>query len=306
MVCSCEQKLDYVMAVKGAASIIYTAAEEQRRGLNTAFAEVSAAEYDIPHQALPFTCAQRRSPVTSSSSVTAHNPSASAPTTDDADVEICSPATSTPQNIPSCPTACTCKCHHSASLHPIPYWLSPWLGHISFSRPLPSGQTLKSSKQTKPPTCNEPECKRTQRDLTIVKWLLPTWFAKIKAEVEFATFPIYFVINTPRLVEAMSHLILCSVDDFRRMLSTREVTLHDMDQYGWTVICVCHSRMYALTALIHYHNDSLCFGVWCLTWIRLARWRACCLTQERHWIPLLMDCKYATHIQQQPEHLIVL
>ena len=84
---------------------------------------------------------------------------------------------------------------------------------------------------------------------------------RVKADVEFESFSIHLAMNTPRVVEDLHSLWYCSVDDFRKKLSTREITVHDVDEDGWPIIYVCCFSMYALTALMHYHNCSTCLTI---------------------------------------------
>ena len=137
-------------------------------------------------------------------------------------------------NTSPCPPSCNCSCHPRAYTQ-VPTWLALLVGRISFPRTLLS---LFGNSSGKSRICDNSICQRTKMDLLTIKWHLPSWFARVEASVRFESFPIHFLISTPRIVPDLWCLYTCSLDGFKRMLSTREVTLHDIQEDGSPLLFV--------------------------------------------------------------------
>ena len=82
----------------------------------------------------------------------------------------------------------------------------------------------------------DPDAKRIYKEN--VKYTVPGWFAHVEATIRFEAFPIHFVIQTPRVVPSLDCLWWMNFDEFRIKLSTRELTLCDVDPSGRSVLHV--------------------------------------------------------------------
>lgn len=128
-----------------------------------------------------------------------------------------------------CPASCGCCCHR---LRPItPQLLSPWVGEIY----LPGNLLLFFFAAT---FCDDTSCGRKRETLITIKWRLPRWFAEIDAKIRLRAFPIYFYLQTPRIVEDLHILHAASLSDVQQMLWTRKLTLSDVGRDGTTIIHV--------------------------------------------------------------------
>ena len=135
-----------------------------------------------------------------------------------------------------CPSRCPCQCHASyRDTQLIPSPLRPWLGQISVTRALSPTLWLSAC------LCDYAQCARNRQYAHIVKFYAPTWFAHIEASIHFEKFPIHFCIQTPRVVPSLRDLGYISFSDFRAKLSTREITLHDIEPNGFSVLHVSSS-----------------------------------------------------------------
>lgn len=135
------------------------------------------------------------------------------------------------------PDGCTCVCHRpSSNICPIPSWLNPWLGRLSIPR------TFVTTLFPSISPCDNVECTENWRkpEVQTIFYYPPIWFAQVEASIRFEAFPLYFCIQTPRVVSPGSLLSLAyiSFDEFRHMLSTREITLHDVTPDGFSVLHV--------------------------------------------------------------------
>lgn len=89
-----------------------------------------------------------------------------------------------------------------------------------------------------------------------VRYYPPAWFAHVEASIRFEAFPIHFCIQTPRVVTSLIYLQDIGFDEFRLKLSTREITLHDMDPDGTSVLHVrpmVVSTKYCVTS-VHFQR----------------------------------------------------
>lgn len=131
-----------------------------------------------------------------------------------------------------CPESCCCRCHRMPSFRLVPRWLALWIGDIHLPR------TLLSSLCSFLTPCTDSTCVRTQEDLTTIKFFLPSWFAEVDATIRFNAFPVHFTIQTPRVVQSLDYLNGVTVDDVKRLLSNREMTLLDVEPDGGTILHV--------------------------------------------------------------------
>ena len=132
-----------------------------------------------------------------------------------------------------CQDECSCVCHKpSSALIPIPPWLNPWIGKLNIPR------MVAASLAPWVFPCNDSRCRKSRDNLQVVRYYLPLWFAQVEASIRFEAFPVHFIIQTPRLVPSLRHLKHIGFDEFRVKLSTREITLNDVDQDGYSVLHV--------------------------------------------------------------------
>ena len=71
-----------------------------------------------------------------------------------------------------------------------------------------------------------------------VKYTAPVWFARIEATIQFEALPVHFCIQTPRVVPSLNYLYHISFDEFKVKLSTRVLTLCDVQPDGFSVLHV--------------------------------------------------------------------
>ena len=88
----------------------------------------------------------------------------------------------------------------------------------------------------------------------MIKYCLPTWFAHIEALIKIEKFPVYFCIQTPRVVPSLQYLYVISLDEFKSKLSDREITLHDVESDGYSILhvrrCVAARNTLLTTAVL--------------------------------------------------------
>ena len=60
----------------------------------------------------------------------------------------------------------------------------------------------------------------------------------MEATIRFECFPVHFCIQTPRVVDSLHYLYEISLEDFKIKLSTRELTLRDVEPNGYSVLHV--------------------------------------------------------------------
>ena len=132
-----------------------------------------------------------------------------------------------------CPKDCPCNCHSlSRDVQLIPPTLRQWLGQLHIPRMLVAS-LWPSLRQ-----CNYHHCARSWRRVQVVKYYAPIWFAHIEASIRFEALPIQFVIQTPRVVPSLRTLGHMTFRELQTGLSTRQITLHDVDENGCTVLHV--------------------------------------------------------------------
>ena len=71
-----------------------------------------------------------------------------------------------------------------------------------------------------------------------IKYTAPRWFAHVEATIRFEAVPVHFCIQTPRVVPSLRYLYEISFDEFKVKLSTRELTLCDVQSDGVSVLHV--------------------------------------------------------------------
>ena len=132
-----------------------------------------------------------------------------------------------------CPGTCPCLCHApSRDIQLIPKPLRPWVGQLN----VPS--TLLAALSASFTPCDHTECARGRRQVQNVKYTAPAWFAHVEATIRFEAVPVHFCIQTPRLVPSLRFLYTISFDEFKMKLSTRELTLCDVQPNGISVLHV--------------------------------------------------------------------
>ena len=145
----------------------------------------------------------------------------------------------------NCLEGCTCDCH--SDIRPIPSWLNLWLGKLNVPH------SLAASLLPSVFPCNDVHCTRTQRNAGTVRYYPPVWFAHVEASIRFATFPIHFCIQTPRVVASLRHLRKMTMAEFKRKLSLREITIHDVEPNGFSMLHVRHLEISSIS-----ETDDLC------------------------------------------------
>ncbi|KAJ3555003.1 hypothetical protein NM688_g2812 [Phlebia brevispora] len=194
---------------------LYRAANEQRRGLNQLFDRVTTCSFPPP---------------TTASITTSGDAAQSSGTLQD----ISTPdATAEDEAYPfaniRCQLNCPCRCH-KRTIPIVPRQLIPWVGGLYVPPSLFSALASSSTP------CDDPSCKRRQSDLFTIKYYLPSWFAEVTADIRLKVFPVHFCIRTQRVVKSLAYLNTDSLDDIRRKLSSRELTVNDVQPNGFTVL----------------------------------------------------------------------
>ena len=146
---------------------------------------------------------------------------------------VISPTACDPQVGQSCPEGCACVCHRPSSIiYPIPSWLNQWLGKLSIPR------TLVSSLIPFSFPCNDAHCQGDRGRLRIIRYDLPLWFTQVEASIRFEASSLHFHVQTPRVVPCLRYLYFISFEEFRIKLSTREITVQDVEPDGYSVLHV--------------------------------------------------------------------
>ena len=132
-----------------------------------------------------------------------------------------------------CPDVCPCCCHTpSRDVQLIPKALRPWLGQLNLPPTILAAFSLSFTP------CDHAECARGWRQVQNIKYTAPAWFARIHATIQFEVLPVHFCIQTPRVVSSLNYLWEITIDEFRIKLSTRELTVCDVEQNGLSVLHV--------------------------------------------------------------------
>ena len=132
-----------------------------------------------------------------------------------------------------CPDGCPCCCHTpSRDVQLIPKALRPWVGQLNIP---PTFLTAFDSSSI---PCDNSHCARARRQVQNIKYTAPGWFAHVEATIRFESFPVHFCIQTPRVVPSLRFLLNISFDEFKVKLSTRELTLCDVEPNGLSVLHV--------------------------------------------------------------------
>ena len=130
-----------------------------------------------------------------------------------------------------CSSDCSCRCHRPArDVQLIPKALRPWLGQVCVPSTLPAALWLSSH------LCDNGQCLRGRQLVQTIRYTAPRWFAQVEATIRFEAFPLHFCIQTPRVVPSLEFLLRISFDDFKIKLSTRELTLCDVEPDGFSVL----------------------------------------------------------------------
>ena len=79
---------------------------------------------------------------------------------------------------------------------------------------------------------------RSRRQVQQVQYYAPTWFVRLEISIRLEALPIHFCIQTPRVVPSLKYLYKISFDEFKVKLSTREITLQDVESDGYSVLHV--------------------------------------------------------------------
>ena len=146
-----------------------------------------------------------------------------------------------------CPDGCPCCCHTpSRDLQLVPSFLRPWIGRLNVPR------TLLAALSPSFEPCDHPQCSRDRRQVQNVKYTAPVWFARIEATIQFEALPVHFCIQTPRVVPSLYYLYDISFDEFRIKLSTRELTLCDVQSDGFSVLHVSLRHSHRVRTLLSW------------------------------------------------------
>ena len=124
---------------------------------------------------------------------------------------------------------------HTGHVSPnfFPSWLSPWIGQLRFPHSL--------AKSILPPSVcgNGTKYSLDRREAQTIRYYPPAWFAHVEASIRFEVFPVHFCIQTPRIVSSLRFLGSISFDDFRMRVSSRDLTVFDVEPNGKSVLHVC-------------------------------------------------------------------
>ena len=130
-----------------------------------------------------------------------------------------------------CPGDCRCRCHGQLSSF-VPRWLRPAVGNVFIHHYWLS--VFASDRMT----CSDRRCRRDRSNLLRIKYWCPNWFAQISVELQTQCIPVHFCIQTPRVVPSLRYLNSISCHEFLIKLSTRELTLCDVEPNGFSVLHV--------------------------------------------------------------------
>ena len=179
---------------------------------------------------------------------TLHDPASDGP--DARDIELTSPAAAAARIRSSpmqdgCPNDCPCRCHApSRDVQLIPKALRPWLGRLNVPR------TLLAASSSSVLPCDHAECARGRQQIQKIKYTVPGWFLQVEATLRCEAFPIHFCIQTPRTVSSLRFLWYISFDEFKMKLSTRELTLCDVEPNGLSVLHVSPRHSHTARTLV--------------------------------------------------------
>ena len=154
------------------------------------------------------------------------------------DIELTSPAAAAVRNRSSpmqdvCPDVCPCCCHRpSRDVQLIPKALRPWLGQLNVP------PTLLAAFSSSFIPCAHAACARGRQQIQKSEYTAPGWFVQVEATIRCEAFHIHVCIQTPRFVASLKYLHWISFDEFRIKLSTRELTLCDVQPNGFSVLHV--------------------------------------------------------------------
>ena len=130
-----------------------------------------------------------------------------------------------------CHNDCPCRCHApSRDVQLIPKALRPWLGRLNVP------PTLLAAFSSSFTPCDHAECARDRQQIQRIKYTVPGWFLQVEATIRCEVFPIHFNIQTPRVVSSLRFLSRISFDEFKIKLSTRELTLYDVEPKGRSIL----------------------------------------------------------------------
>ena len=134
-----------------------------------------------------------------------------------------------------CDHDCPCSCHwRSRDVRLVPALLRPWIGQLSVPRTLPAAIWPSLS------VCDHAGCAHSLQRIQKIKYCAPIWLARVQATIQFEAFPVHFCIETPRVVPSLLSLENITCDEFKIKLSTRELTLQDVEPDGFSVLHVSH------------------------------------------------------------------
>ena len=130
-----------------------------------------------------------------------------------------------------CSDKCPCCCHRpSRDVQLIPTLLRPWFGQLGVPR------TILAALSSPHTPCDNTRCARGRQHIQKIKYTAPGWFLQVEATIRCEAFPIHFKIQTPRVVPSLRFLSKISFDEFKIKLSTRELTLYDVEPKGRSVL----------------------------------------------------------------------
>lgn len=215
---------------------VRSAAQVQSQGGSQSFDEVSPVN-NPSHVSLPLP--EQVPPPSPPIQEQPENPTSSAPVSSSAHLLT----RNTAQHFAHtrCPVECRCCCHRTSSLTFVP----TFIGSVYIPK------TLLSSLWSSTNQCDYASCKRRRDDLMTIRYYLPTWFAEVDATIRFKAFPLHFCIQTPRVVESLGFLVGASMDEIQIKLSTREMTVNDVDREGLSVL---HVMLHHFTIFVYWPN----------------------------------------------------
>ena len=144
-----------------------------------------------------------------------------------------------------CPDGCLCCCHTpSRDVQLIPKALRPWVGQLNVP------PTLLAAFSSSFIPCDHAECTRGRRQVQNIKYTAPAWFARIEATIQFEALPVHFCIQTPHTVPSLLFLLHISFDEFKMKLSTRELTLCDVEPGGFSILHVSSQHSHRTRTLV--------------------------------------------------------
>ena len=82
-----------------------------------------------------------------------------------------------------------------------------------------------------------------------IKYTAPAWFVQVEATIRFEAIPVHFCIQTPRVVPSLRFLVDISFDEFKIKLTTRELTLCDVEPDWFSVLHVSRRQSHRVRTL---------------------------------------------------------